>query len=101
MKDYYSKRFQYHWPQHVVHPWMPDIQTKGRDEFCNRAIWINIPFLGAITIFYSRKLRTWDDGWCDECRQDWDREHPNCPYLVGMIGMSNGVPIFLERSDYE
>lgn len=68
------------------------------DEFCNRSIWITLPlFLGAVVIFYGRKLRTYDDGWCDACRAQWV-EDTDVPYQVGVIGVSNGEPIFMDRA---
>jgi hypothetical protein len=98
LKDFYGRRLQYHWPQHVTRPWLPCIRWRGMsDEFCNRSVWVTLPFfLGAVVIFYGCRLRTYDDGWCEDCRIQWVAD-TGLPYQVGVIGVSNGEPIFIER----
>lgn len=99
VKDHYGHRLQYHWPHHISRPWLPAVRWRGMsDEFCNRSIWITLPlFAGALVIFYDRKLRTYDDGLCDPCRDQWFSD-TGIVYKPGMIGMSNGEPIFMERT---
>lgn len=98
MKDYHGRRIQYHWPQNITRPWLPLVEWEAMsDEFCNQSIWITLPlFLGAVVIFYGRRIRTWEDGWCEECRAQWVKD-TGLPYQVGVIGVSNGEPIFMER----
>lgn len=99
LNDFYGRRFQYHWPHHVTRPWLPALRL-GADEFCNTSVWVTFPFLGAVVFFYGRKLRTFDDGWCQSCRDAWNADS-DIPYQVGMMGVVNGEPIFMNKDWYE
>lgn len=75
-KGFYRPRWQYWWPWNVSEPWR--LQSGfGGDEYCNPSIITGVPFLGAFVIFYGRKLRTVEDGLCEDCLAENERDRLN------------------------
>lgn len=78
------KRAWYSPPWAVTHPWRPRVM-QAEDEYCNPTVWLQAPFLGALTVRYKTgPLRTEacntcqaEHGpWCTGCQDCHDG--PRC-----------------------
>lgn len=72
-KGFYRPRWQYLWPWALSEPWRLSA-WRGKDEYCNPSIVLGLPFLGAFVVFYERELRTVEDGLCEACLAENEKD---------------------------
>lgn len=85
-------RFMWWAPWGVTRPWLPHGWI-GTDEWCNPAVSVVVPFLGAFHVFWRGVRRTMP---CDGCWAEM-QGHQRAAYLPG--GYLEGGRVHQNRAD--